>query len=252
MQFFMSDGLKLAYRTAGDPTGDPILLIHGFASSSSVNWVFPGWVERLAAQGRRVIAIDNRGHGASDKPRDPALYDSRDCMAQDACRLLDHLEIERADIMGYSMGARITAFVAIDNGERVRSAIFGGLGYSMVTGMKGAEEIAAALEADSVAGLSGQPRTFRAFADQTKSDRLALAACMRGSRRKVPEEEVSDISMPALVAVGTKDDVAGSAEDLVRLLPQGQLLAIPDRDHMRAVGDKVFFEGVDRFLAKLD
>ncbi len=248
MPFFISDGLRIAYREAGEPTAQPILLIHGFASSSEVNWVFPGWVERLAAEGRRVIAIDNRGHGASDKPHDVALYDSRDCMAEDARRLLDHLDIERADVMGYSMGARITAFLAINHGDRVRSAIFGGLGYAMVTGLEGAEAIAQALEAPSPLGLSGQPRAFRAFADQTKSDRLALAACMRGSRRKVPEADVGRIGMAALVAVGTKDDVAGSGPDLVKLLPHGEYLAIPDRDHMRAVGDRVYLDGVVRFL----
>lgn len=250
IETFSSDGVTIAYRQAGERQAQPILLIHGFGSSSEVNWLYTGWIERLVKEGRRVIAIDNRGHGGSQSFRDPALYDARDCMAEDACRLLDHLDIERADIMGYSMGARISAFLTIAHGERVRSVIFGGLGYGMVSGMANAEAIAQGLEAETAAGLTGSPRTFRAFAEQTKSDRFALAACMRGSRRKVPEEEVGKIAAPALVAIGTKDDLSGSPEQLVALLPRGEYLAIPERDHMRAVGDKVYMEGVVRFLER--
>ena len=248
MHVFDSDGVSIAYRLAGEPQAQPILLIHGFASSSDVNWVNPGWVDRLVKEGRRVIAIDNRGHGGSEPLYDPALYDSRDYMAEDARRLMDHLDIERADVMGYSMGARITAFLAIKYPERVRSAIFGGLGSAAVSGLVDAEEIAAALEAPSPVGFTGQPRAFRAFADQTGSDRLALAACMRGSRRRASEDEIRTIGMASLVAIGATDDIAGSGPDLVKLLPRGQFLPIPGRDHMRAVGDRVYMDGVVRFL----
>jgi len=250
LQTFQSDGVTIAYREAGDAAADPILLIHGFGSSSQVNWLHTGWIDRLVKEGRRVVAVDNRGHGGSQLLYDPALYDARDCMAEDACRLLDHLDIGTADVMGYSMGARVSAFLAINHGDRVRSVIFGGLGYGMVTGMVNAEEIAQGLEAPTGTALTGVPRTFRAFADQTRSDRLALAACMRGSRRKVPEEDLQRITMPALIAIGTKDDLSGSGETLVERLPRAELLAIPDRDHMRAVGDKVYMEGVVRFLER--
>src|SRR4051812_29533027 len=100
MPTFQSDGLELAYRDEGE--GDPILLIHGFASSIDVNWSGTGWIDTLKTDGRRVVAIDNRGHGASEKLYDPAFYGA-DVMAGDAIALLDHLDIERADVMGYSM-----------------------------------------------------------------------------------------------------------------------------------------------------
>ena len=207
-------------------------------------------MDRLVKEGRRVIAIDNRGHGNSQKLYESALYDPRDYMAEDARRLLDHLDIAQADLMGYSMGARISAFLSINHPDRVRSVTFGGLGHGMVTGMINAEDIAQGLEAETAQGLTGSARTFRAFAEQTRSDRLALAACMRGSRRKVPAEDLAKVTMPALIAIGTKDDLSGSGADLAALLPRAELLEIPDRDHMRAVGDKVYIEGVVRFLER--
>ena len=100
---FAHDGLELAYFDEGDRAGPPTLLIHGFASSALVNWVQPGWLETLSQAGRRVIAIDNRGHGGSAKPHDPAAYHPS-LMAGDAVALLEHLGIASADIMGYSAG----------------------------------------------------------------------------------------------------------------------------------------------------
>ena len=146
MQKFDSDGVEIAYLDEGE--GQPTLLIHGFGSNADVNWVSTSWVRDLQAAGRRVIALDNRGHGKSGKPHDPAAYDPR-IMAEDARRLLDHLRIERADVIGYSMGARIAANLALAHPERVRRAVFGGLGDAMVHGIGEAEAIAAALRAKS-------------------------------------------------------------------------------------------------------
>jgi pimeloyl-ACP methyl ester carboxylesterase len=246
MPTFKNGDVEIAYLDEGQ--GEPILLIHGFASNRVVNWVYPGWVSTLTGAGRRVIALDNRGHGESSKPYDAAAY-HMDRMAQDAARLLDHLKIERADVLGYSMGARIAAFLASAQPQRVRSAILGGLGYRLVDGAGLPDTIAGALEAPSLADVTDpQGRTFRAFADQTKSDRLALAACIRGSRQVLPAAQFSSLKMPVLIAVGTKDDVAGSAEQLAALLPGSQVLDIPGRDHMLAVGDKAFKNAVLKFL----
>ena len=134
MQTFNSDGVRIAFLDEG--AGPPILLIHGFASSVRFNWIDPGWVNLLVRNGFRVIAIDNRGHGESEKLYDRAAYGAP-LMAEDARRLLDHLGIERADVMGYSMGARITAFLTLAHPARVRSAMFGGLGGNMLRPMAG-------------------------------------------------------------------------------------------------------------------
>jgi pimeloyl-ACP methyl ester carboxylesterase len=162
---------------------------------------------------------------------------------------MDHLGIARADVMGYSMGARITAYLALAHPERVRRMVMGGLGIRLVAGVGLPESIALALEAPSIAAVSDpQGRAFRAFAELTKSDLKALAACIRGSRQTLSREEVARISAPALIAVGTTDTIAGSAHELAALMRQARALDIPGRDHMLAVGDKVFKAGVVQFL----
>ena len=243
---FRSDDADIAYLDAGD--GAPIVLVHGFASTKETNWVAPGWITTLTRAGRRAIALDNRGHGASTKLYDPARYHTA-LMAEDVRALMDHLRLERADLMGYSMGARTVAFVALAHPTRVRSLIIGGLGERLVGGVGLPETIADALEAPSITQVTDpQGYAFRAFAQQTKSDLKALAACIRGSRQTLSREEAGRIVAPTLVAVGTKDPIAGSPQKLAELMPNAVALGIPDRDHMLAVGDKVFKAGVLAFL----
>jgi pimeloyl-ACP methyl ester carboxylesterase len=250
MASFKNSSIEIAYLEEGQDlsNAEPIVLVHGFASNKEVNWVQPGWVATLTRAGRRVIALDNRGHGASSKLYEPSAYHSA-TMAEDVAALLDHLKIERADVMGYSMGARICAFLAVNSPARVRSLILGGLGIRLVEGAGLPETIADALEARSLADVNDPTgRIFRAFAEQTQSDLKALAACMRGSRQILGRDQVASIAKPVLVAVGSKDPVAGSAQELARLIPGARTLDIPDRDHMLAVGDKAFKAGVVDFL----
>jgi pimeloyl-ACP methyl ester carboxylesterase len=244
---FRHDGVEIAFLDEGE--GEPIVLVHGFASNAAVNWVQPGWVAFLKAAGRRVIAPDNRGHGASTKLYDPAAYHSA-LMAGDVAALLDHLDLGRADLMGYSMGARIAAFLALRHPQRLRSAVFGGLGIHLIDGIGVPDDVAEALEAPSLEAVSDPAaRMFRVFAEQTKSDLRALAACIRGSRQTLTRAQIAQIRAPVLVAVGSKDAIGGSAPALAALLPAGQALEITGRDHMTAVGDKVFKQGVLGFLA---
>lgn len=248
---FSHDGLEFSYFDAGHKDGSPTLLIHGFASSAIVNWVQPGWLQTLGQAGRRVIAIDNRGHGASSKPHDPAAYHPS-LMAADAAGLLDHLRIKRADVMGYSMGARISTFMALEHSERVRSLVLGGLGIGLVHGVGDWDPIADALLAPSLDDVSHERgRMFRAFADKNQSDRQALAACISSNRALVSEAELAHVLQPVLIGVGTKDDIAGSPHDLADLFPDARALDIPNRDHMLAVGDRVFKAAVLDFYQEI-
>jgi pimeloyl-ACP methyl ester carboxylesterase len=250
MASFRHGEVEIAFLDEGQnlPNAEPIVLVHGFASTKEVNWVNPGWVRTLTGAGRRAIALDNRGHGQSTKFYDPADYHTAK-MAEDVRALLDHLGIERADVMGYSMGARITAFLAMNHPARVRSAIFAGLGIKLVHGVGLPETVAEGMEAASIDTISDrQSRMFRSFAQQTKSDLKALAACIRGTRQTLTPEQVAAIDVPVLVAVGTEDDVAGNPHELAALIPGARALDIPNRDHMLSVGDKTFKMGVLDFL----
>jgi len=249
LQTFASDGVRIAFSDEGD--GDAVLLIHGFASSVRDNWLDPGWVGLLTGQGFRVVAFDNRGHGESEKLYDVKAYGAP-LMAEDARRLMDRLGIARAHVMGYSMGARIAAFLALGHQQRVRSAIFAGLGGNMVRPMAGTGPIAHALEAASIEEVANRAaRTFRAFAEKTGSDLKALAACIRASREPITREMLATLACPVLVVTGSEDVIGGNAEELARLIPDAAALTVPRRDHMRTVGDRVYKEGVLAFLRRV-
>jgi pimeloyl-ACP methyl ester carboxylesterase len=249
MKQFDSAGVDIAFLDTGASTEKPpVLLIHGFASNVETNWVNTGWVDFLSKAGYRVVALDNRGHGQSQK-----LYELTDygapLMAEDARRLLDHLGIGRAHVIGYSMGARIAAFLALAHPDRVDHVVFGGLGINMVRGLAGTGPIARALEAESIEDVTNPTaRTFRLFAEQTKSDLKALAACIRSARAPITAEMVSELAAPVLVAVGETDVIGGSAADLAKLISGARGFTIPGRDHNRAVGDKSFKAEVLAFL----
>jgi pimeloyl-ACP methyl ester carboxylesterase len=246
MPSFLSDGIEIAYEISGD--GRPILLIHGFASSGQINWVNTGWVEALKHAGHQPITVDNRGHGKSRKLYDPKLYFAHD-MADDAARLLDHLGLSRVPVIGYSMGARIAAYLSLNHPDRVRCAIWGGMGINLITGLEDSEEIIEALTAESLADVKGATgRQFRIFADHSKADRAALAACMISSREPMPSHLVREIETPVLVAVGETDDMAGDPRALAGLLPHGEAFVIPKRNHMLATGDPKFKAAAVKFL----
>ena len=248
MPSFRHDDVEIAFLDEGE--GEPIVLVHGFGSNKEVNWVATRWVATLTRVRRRVIAPDMRGHGASTKFYDAAAYHTS-VMADDVRALLDHLGLGWADILGYSMGARVAAFLALADPERVRSAILGGLGIRLVESAGLPENVAEALEAPSAADVADRKaRTYREFAEETGSDLAALAACIRGSRQSLTRSEAARIGVPVLVAVGTKDEIAGSPHELAALIPDAQAVDIPRRDHMRAVGDRVFKQAVLRFLGE--
>ncbi len=245
-QIAQLENASIAYLDEGQ--GQPIILVHGFASNASVNWLHPGWMKTLSEAGYRVVALDNRGHGDSSKFYDENSYRLAE-MAGDVLDLIDHLGLESPHVMGYSMGARITATLAHSDGERLGKIVLAGNGYNMIEGGFDSSTIRDGLMAENLdQTVTKIGRDFRFFAEQTGSDLKALAACIMGGRSHIPRETFEKIDNPALVTVGTEDTVAENGESLAALIPNGEFRPIPKRNHMNAVGDRVYKQNVLTFL----
>ena len=241
------NGVKIAYHDIG--RGEPILLIHGFGSNGRINWINTNWVKALNDAGYRCIVIDNRGHGESQKFYSPDDY-GPDIFAADAIALLDHLKLDKVVVAGFSMGARITAWISAHWPDRVKKAIFGGMGIRMIRPRGKNETIAHALETDDPSSISDEDgKMFRRFAEHTGSDLKSLAACIRPSRKSITEDIIKMISAPVLIAVGDKDDVGGSASELASLMQNATAYEMPGLDHMKSSGAKEFKQKTMEFLA---
>jgi len=248
MDHFLSDNVRIAYRVEG--AGDPIVLVHGFASTHSVNWIKPGWVDCLVEEGRQVILFDLRGHGESEKLFDPTEYD-RSAMARDIANLLQHLGLERADIMGYSLGGVLALRLAVEMPSVCRRVILAGVGDVMFAPSHTAEPVVQSLLADTTReATSAVGRAFRVFADKNGQNRQALAACYSTPRRVISPEEMKSVEMPLLVVTGERDVIAGAPGPLAAAMGNGEAFVIPKRDHMRAVGDPAYKTAVLEFLRR--
>ena len=247
LQIENRDGsLELAYLEEGQ--GDPVLLVHGFASTKEVNWLNTGWISALAKEGFRAIALDNRGHGASAKPRGMGAYTLAG-MADDAFALLAALDLGKAHVIGYSMGARIAATMAARRGRELERVVLSGNGWTMVDGSRNWQAIRDALLTGDPAEISDpQGVAFRKFAEQTGSDLAALADCASVLGERVQPADLAQIPNAVLVAIGGDDDLAGSGEKLASAMPHARYFEIPGRDHMRAVGDKAHITAALEFL----
>ena len=240
------DRTRIAYTVQG--TGPAVLLLHGFAADHVLNWARPGVIDALTAAGRRAIATDARGHGASDKPHDPDRY-AGDAMVRDAQVVLDHLGVEEVDVVGYSMGAMVAArLVPVE--PRTRALVLGGVGATVApprTGGRAPEAIAAALLADdpsSIENASG--KAFRQFADATGADRQALTALSRSSALRF-EVRFDAITVPTLVVVGADDTLIRSPGELADRLPSARLVTVAG-DHLGAPYDPAFARAIVDFL----
>ena len=246
MEYFNSDGLKLAYRVEGE--GDPIVLVHGFASTHRVNWIETGWSRALTDAGFRVILPDMRGHGASE-----ACYHADDyalgAMADDLVALLDHLGEAGADIMGYSMGAMVALAAAMAHPTRFDRVVAAGVGARLLDDDRDPGPVVAALLADDPAGIANKEALgFRLFAERMGQDLLALAACFEAIRQPFPVAGLGGIVRPVLVVAGEADEQAGAPGPLAALIPGARAVTVPKRDHMKTVGDPAYKEAVLKFL----
>lgn len=233
------------YEIHGPERGTPIVVVHGFGSDYRLNWVGTRWQEALTNAGFRVVGLDCRGHGDSDKPHDEAAY-AVDIMAGDVVRLLDHVQVETAAYLGYSMGGRIGLEVVLDHPDRISRAVLGGVGAAGA--IDRAEQIARAFR---IGEPTDDPvaQTFYRFASARPSnDLIALAACISGLRPERNPERLARIRTPILVVVGDRDDIARGAPELIELIPSARLVTIAGRDHMSAVPAREFKEEALDFL----
>ncbi len=249
MAFFDSDGVQIHYDENG--AGEPVVLVHGFASNASNNWGITGCYTSLAPR-YRVIAMDCRGHGQSGKPHDRESY-SGEKMGGDVMRLLDHLGIQRTLLMGYSMGARISLGLMMSHPERLRAVVLGGIGAPSNSGVTSNRPvIVEALLADDPKTItSATAKLFRQFAELNRNDLKALAACMGAHRPDTSVEELAklhDSRVPVLIVIGTKDLLVGNPEELRDAIPGSQLVKLEGRDHLNAPGDKHYKEAVLKFF----
>jgi pimeloyl-ACP methyl ester carboxylesterase len=241
---FDSDGVRLHFGLHGPEGGNPIVLVHGFASDYKLNWVGTRWQETLTGGGYRVIGLDCRGHGSSDKPHDPSAY-ALEIMAADVGRLLDHLEIQTANYLGYSMGAKIGVQAMLDFPKRLDRVVLGGIGWG--GGFHAAQEIAKALRGGPVD--SPVAKTFYDFARARPANDLeALAACILGPQPQPDSAALGKITNPVLVVVGDEDDIVAEVDRFIEHLPTAKLVTIAGRNHMSAVPAGEFKKAALEFL----
>ena len=243
-----SGGVTIHYDGVG--SGPPVVLVHGFAASRELNWKAPGWYDTLTGAGYRVAALDCRGHGESDKLYDPEAY-GQEKMGGDVLALMDTLGIERAPLMGYSMGGMISLRLLLDHPNRFERVVLAGIGGGLLENRPQSAAVADGLEADDAESVTDpRARAFRAFAEQSKNDRRALAACMRRPRDPVDREALAGVGLPVLVVAGEQDTLVGDPAKLANAIPGAKSVVIAGRDHLTAVGDRRYKEAVLEFLGE--
>ncbi|WP_374575377.1 alpha/beta fold hydrolase [Phenylobacterium sp.] len=254
MPSFSSGAFDLAYDDVAPAGGGErtILLVHGFTSNRAEGWRRTGWYGAFERRRMRCVAFDQRGHGESAKPHDPAAY-GRDALAGDVIALMDHLGLGRVDLFGYSMGARVALAAALKAPDRVSNLILGGVGDKLLgerEGPAGMERpMAKALLADDPETIE-EPmlRSFRHFADEQGEDRQALAACTAADNPPLDRDAMAALPVPVLVLAGQRDSLAGDPEGLAQIFPHGRALTVAGCDHFSAIPHALTKAAVFDFL----
>jgi pimeloyl-ACP methyl ester carboxylesterase len=207
-----------------------------------------GWYDAIAGKGLRGFALDCRGHGESAKPHDPAQYD-RAAMAKDVFTLMDHAGVERAHLLGFSMGAHIALTAAMADGGRIDHLVVAGVGGRIFEPGREPDAMAKAMEAASPDEIADPMlKSFRHFADEQKEDRLALAACSRAPRSPVSRDALMAIRRPTLVIAGARDQLAGPPQGLADAIPGAKAVVIPGCDHFSMIAHGLFKASVFDFF----
>ena len=245
-------GVDIAYSDQG--AGDGVVLVHGFAASTQENWGKAGWISMLTRANRRVVAVDLRGHGLSAKPYDPSAY-SLGLMAQDVLAIVEHLQIKKPDLIGFSLGARVTLELLRQRGDRFLLGVLCGVGEALLNPRmdRDPEAFANAMEAPSADAVTDDmARRFRLFAEGQGQDLKALAAVSRGlhaSGAGWTREMLGGIKNETLVVAGSGDELAGPPDVLASCFPNAKAKRIPGCGHMDCLTQPMFKAAVMDFLA---
>lgn len=249
MGVFFSGDIEIHFISEGN--GSPVLLVHGFGSNLTVNWKGSGWFDYFLSLGRKIVALDLRGHGRSHKLHAPGAY-APEKMGRDILNLMDHLEVRQTDLMGYSMGAWLSMYLLAQAPDRFNNGILGGVGDNFMMESGRGERIAQALVTKSPKSITDATlRMIRDFADHTGGDLRALAACSRGVHAgDLPP--FGRISQPVLIVGGEKDDFVGPPTRIAGKIPRAAVYIMPGRDHLTLLTDRRFKTAVGDFLAAPD
>jgi pimeloyl-ACP methyl ester carboxylesterase len=259
-RFFDSKGVKIHYQVEGQ--GDPVVLVHGFAANIQFQWELPG-IRKALAKNYQVIALDCRGHGKSGKPHDPNMYGME--IVEDVVRLLDHLKIQKAHVVGYSMGAYITLKLITTHPDRILSATLGGGGWAKTFEADFRDALAESLEQGKGIGPllvrltpAGRPKPTPEqikLASQliaSVNDISALVAVTRGVNEvfTISEQDLKRCKVPTLAIVGEIDPLRQGADDLKGRLSDLRIVVIAGADHMNAFWKPEFIQGLKEFLVQ--
>jgi len=231
MHTFVSDGAAIAYRVDG--AGPPVVLAHALGVHAEANWLRSGWIDRLLRTQRSVVSFDLRGHGRSDRRHEISAYGAG--VHEDVVRLLDHLGIERADFMGYSLGAWVGIGVLATHPDRLNACVLGGCGWQ---GIDRQHNLFLADALDGIrsgdASLQWQAEMTVRLVDACGNDPKALAALLR-SDWAVPLDRVRHNERPVRLVSGANDLLVPDPEDMRRRIGSSTAVVIPDADHRTAL-----------------
>jgi len=248
---FVNDNVRLHYEVHG--SGRPVVLLHGGTVSFEYNWAALGWVQRLNGVGLQVIGLDFRGHGKSAKPHEAAAYGTAK-LAGDVTALLDQLQLERASVLGYSIGAAVAlhllrfAPARIDRAALVATGdgLVGFAPYEFHRILPGLSVVLARTQYPR--DLPGHVAAYWNFIEATRGDRLALLAFVKGSYPSLPCDEAGKIRSPVLVVSGANDLVLGQGPRLAACL-HGRYLEVAGADHFSLAADAATQTAVAAFLS---
>jgi pimeloyl-ACP methyl ester carboxylesterase len=231
-----------------DEGGAAVVLLHGFAADTNINYIRPGIFDALLDAGHRVVVMDFRGHGLSAKPHDPAAY-ADGALARDVQALLDHLDLDPVAVVGYSMGASIALHLGARD-ERVTRVVALGVGAaSLDRRATDRPPMGDALLAEDPATITDPlGAQFRRLADSIRADRVALAACMSAPHAQA-EHHLDELTVPVLVIAGVDDELAGDPTAIAERVVDGRALTVPG-DHFDANAQPALQRAVLDFLAE--